>query len=388
VSAYPSSKYSVELANPAGQVLAELGGRAANRSFTVTRNAADDIEWYLNIDEIEKYCHKTYTDPRTIFVTNQTNVRIKRLGQYFAAGQLNYKYGTLAENSSGNLLQIKAAGFYNLLTTAFTGPGQTYTATDASAIAWDLINTFQTGGNDTTGTLNTTTGKYSGGLVPTSYWNLGITQGSLATVGNHDRVYNNMALSDALTDFANTNAGSFDFKFDYLNRFNTYTILGSQRPDILFEYPGNIIEVDAIEDGTQVFNQIIAQGSGNGTTAQNIWTAPNPVTGTPAAASMQAYGVRQQYVSPSSLDVGDSSLQDYANWNLALYQSPLVLPSIIIDGSKPPYITDFSMGDWVHVRVRNHPLYNDINGMYRVEQVKVQIDDNDFEQVTITTSLN
>lgn len=377
---YPQSKYSVELVDPNGTLLAELGGRAANREFTITRNAADDIRWYLNIDEFEDYCRRAQVDPKLLLITDETEVRIKRLGTYFVAGQLNYKYGTLAENGSGNLIQIKATGFLNLFASRYTGPGQVYTATDASAIAWDLINTSQTGGNDYSGTLNTTTGKYSGGLIPTAYWNYGITQGSLATVGNHSRTYNQMAITDCLQDLSTAPAGSFDFQFTYDKKFNTFARLGNLRPDIVFEYPGNIIEIDPMEDGTQLFNQIIAQGSGNGSVSQNTAT----VQDIPSASN---YKVRQRFVSPSSLQTGDSSLNDFANSNLTQTKQPLVLPSFQVDGSMKPYVTDYSVGDYVHVRIRNHPLYSDIDGLYRVEQIRVQVDDNDLELVTITTSL-
>ena len=380
IQGYPQGKYTVEIVDPNGQVLADLGGRAANRQFTLTRNAADDIQWFLNLDEFEDYCRRAQVDPKLVLITDVNEVRIKRLGTYFAAGQLNYKYGTLAENGSGNLLQLKATGFLNLFASRYTGPGQVYTAMDGSQIAWDLINTSQTGGNDYTGTLNTTTGKFSGGTVSAAYWDYGITQGSLATVGNHNRTYNQMAITDCLQDLSSVATGSFDFQFTYDKKFNTFAQLGTQRPDIIFEYPGNIMEIDPMEDGTQLFNQIIAQGSGNGTDAQNSYVANN-------TSSALTYKVRQQFVSPSSLQTGDSSLQDFATWNLTQTQFPLVLPSFQVDGSKKPYITDYQVGDWVRVRIRNHPLYSDINGMYRVEQIKVQVDDNDFEMVTITTSL-
>lgn len=380
MSGFPQSKYSVEIVDPNGNLLADLGGRAANRQFTVTRNAADDIQWYLNIDEFEHYCRQAQVDPKLVLITDVNEVRVKRLGTYFAAGQLNYKYGTLAENGSGNLLQIKATGFYNLFATRYTGPGQVYASMDGSAIAWDLINTSQTGGNDYSGTLNTTTGKYSGGAIPAAYWDFGVRQGSLATVGTHNRTYNQMAITDCLQDLSSAPSGSFDFQFTYDKHFNTFAQLGTQRPDVVFEYPGNILEIDPMEDGTQLFNQVIAQGTGNGTNTQNSYIANN----LPSALN---YKVRQQFVSPSSLQTGDNSLQDFANYNLAQTQVPLVLPSFQVDGSLRPYVTDYSVGDWVHVRVRNHPLYSDIDGMYRVEQVRVQIDDNDLELVTITTSL-
>ena len=46
---YPQSKWSVQLVDPSSNLLAELGGKAANRQFTVTRNDTDDIQWSLSI---------------------------------------------------------------------------------------------------------------------------------------------------------------------------------------------------------------------------------------------------------------------------------------------------------------------------------------------------
>ncbi|HVB24132.1 MAG TPA: hypothetical protein VNG51_19495 [Ktedonobacteraceae bacterium] len=380
----PTSIYSLELVSPSGNILADLSSRASQRTFTVTRNGADDIQWYLSIDELEDYCRKTYQDPKLLLVTNQTEVRVKRNGTYMAAGQLSYKYGSLAENGSGNLIQLKASGFLNLFTQRFTGPGQIYTNMDASAIAWDLINQSQQGNNDPTGTLNTTTGLIIPGTatsgVPIADWNFGITQGSLATVGPHTRTYQNMAISDALQDFCNVSVGGFDMQFTYNKVFNTFIQLGVQRPDIVLEYPGTIIEADITEDGTQMANLISAQGTGNGTVTQSQYTAPN-------TGSTANYKVRQSFISPSSLDASDDSLQNYATWNLAQFQVPLVLPSIIYNTHNGPSPTDFSVGDWIHIKIRNHPLYSDVDGMYRTEQIQVTIDESDNEQVTIITSL-
>ena len=39
------SKYSIELVNQNGDLLADLTGRAKNRRLTRSRNEADEIEW-------------------------------------------------------------------------------------------------------------------------------------------------------------------------------------------------------------------------------------------------------------------------------------------------------------------------------------------------------
>lgn len=381
----PSSKYSIELVDPSGNVLAELAGRAKQRQFTVTRNAADDIQWYQDIDEFEDYCRRSGVDPKLLLISNVNEVRVKRLGTYMAAGQLNYKYGSIMDGGTGNLIQLKAAGFLNLFTQRFTSDDQIYTGQDASAIAWDLINSSQLGLNDPLGTVDAATGLTIPGTttsgVPAVDWDFGVRQGVLATVGNHNREYQNMAISDALQDFCNVAVGGFDMQFTYNKLFNTFVQLGIQRPDIVFEYPGNIVQFAPTEDGTQQGNFIVAQGSGNGTVAQSNFAEANP-------GSTAVYKVRQMYISPSALDEADASLQDYAKWNLAQFQVPLVLPSIIYNGANGPSPTDFGVGDWVHIRVRNHPLYSDVDGMYRVEQIQVMVDDNDDEQITLITSLS
>jgi hypothetical protein len=382
----PSSKYSVELVDSSANILAEISSRASQRQFTIVRNGADDIEWYMDIDDFENYCNTVNQDPKAVLISGSTEVRIKRLGTYISSGQLTFSNGVL-QASGGNLIQLKAAGFFNLLTFRYTSDNQIYTNMDGSAIAWDLINTSQTGGNDetgylnNTGTLDPTTGKYTGGLIPVANWDFGIRQGSLATVGLHNRTYQNMALSDALTDLCNAPVGSFDMRFMYDKTFNTYSQLGVQRPDIAFTYPGNIVTVGVSKDATSLANYIVAQGTGNGTLTQSEAVEYNlPSTG--------SYKVRQQYVSPSSLDEEDDSLQDYANWNLTQTQVPLILPAITVDGNMAPSVTDFSIGDWVRIDIFDHPLYGDIHGMYRAEQIQLSVDDNDDESYVITTSLN
>lgn len=380
------SIYTIELVAPDGTVLAELSGKAKNRTFTITRNAADDIDWYIDIDQLEDYCRSNgvqIQDPKLLLITNQTEVRVKRYGTYLAAGQLTYKDGVLQETGDGNLLEVKAAGFLNLWTFRYTNASQIYTAEDMSQIAWNLIDSSQQGLNDPSGTIDPTTGLIVPGSatsgIPTADWDFGITQGTLATIGPYDRTYASMAISDALTDFCNV-PGGFDMEITYDKKFNTYAQMGVQRPDIVLEYPGNMIVGEMTEDGTQVGNYVTAQGAGNGDATQDVAYSVN-------AGSTSNYKVRQLFVQPSSLDSTDESLQDYSDWNLAQYQVPFNLPSITWNTANGPAPTDFNLGDWVRVKIRNHPLYSDVDGFYRAEQLQVVVDDDDNELVTMMTSL-
>lgn len=377
-----TSIYEVELAAPDGTVLASMAGRADNRQFTLTRNAPDTIQWTVDLDEFERWCQTSHQDPRQVLVSNNTEVRIKRQGAYLAAGQLNYKEGDFTADTGGNTLQLRAQGFLGLFSNRFTtsnaagiaaNPGsqddQVYTNEDASQVGWDLINTNQSGLND-----------YGQGTTP-EYWDFGITAGSLPAVGLHTRDYQDMAILDALNDFNNVNVGNFDMRIGYDKVFNTYAQIGVQRPDIVLEMPGNIVSASIIEDGTQVANFIVAQGSGNGSVALQDAISFSE-------SSAQSYGYRVMIVTPSSLDSADESLQNYADWTLSQYSVPFVLPTVTYDGAIGPSPTSFNVGDWIRIIIKNHPLYQDINGMYRVEQMQVNADKNDVETVQITTSLN
>lgn len=346
------SKFSVELANPAGQVFADLTGRAPQRSISWSRNEAEDIAWNLDLNDFENLASRLNVAPQSLLIPYQTEVRIKRGSTYLAGGQLAYYKPKLT--ASGATIELKATGFLNMFKDRYTAAESIYTAEDASAIAWAEIDTSQ---SETNG-------------------DFGVTQGDLATVGNHDRTYRRTNLKDLIQAFGNLQNGSFDHKFSYDKVFSTYARLGSDKEGLLFEYPGNIIELEVPNDATSLANRITVLGSGFGEEAQ-VQTVVNDTD------SQAQYKIREKIIQSSNVQE-EQTLEDQGQAEAAARSTTNEIPILTLDGNVSPFvISDYEVGDRIPVKISNHELLSHINGMYRIEKIDFQVDEEDNETVKL-----
>lgn len=352
-----SSKYSIELWTAGGQLLADLSGRAKNRQVVKSRNESDDIEWELDLNDFESYCRKTNQDPKSLLIVGQTEVRVKRKGTYIAGGQLDYFDPQV--DAQSQVIQLKASGFLDLFKYRYTGTERIFTATEATTIASTLITESQTA---------------------ETYSDFGVTIGAMATVGNHDRTYQRTNLKDALQNLTKVQTNPFDFEFTADKVFKTYAAIGSNRPDVIFEYPGNIISFDAPVDGTQLANKVIALGAGFGDQAQAQDIEEN-------TASQATYKVREKIITTSATDNTDNGLTDNAVAELAAWAFPFQIPSLVVNGNVAPFIGDYGIGDYIRVNLKNYALLSDIDGMYRLEKYTLNLDDDDNERITLEVSV-
>lgn len=356
-----ASKYSVELRTPEGLLLADLSGRAGSgngqssgRVITQSRNEADDISWFLDLNEFERYCALKDVNPRALIVNGQTECRIKRGGTYISGGQIDYTNVDVGINNQS--VEVHAAGFLNLFKDRYTTASRVFTATEGSMIATTLISESQALTNG----------------------NFGITMGRQATIGPHDRTYARSNIMTALQDLANTL--NLDFEFTAEKVFNTWYPLGSIRPEIIFEYPGNILEPQLSSDATSLQNEIIALGTG--TTDDTIVTVVVDDEGAQLTNKL-----RQNVIQTNGTDNSDNGVTDAANAQLSTYASPIEMPNILVDGNVFPFFTDYGVGDWVRVKFGgDYKMINHINALYRVEKRILTIDDNDNEQVQLYLS--
>lgn len=346
------SKYSIEVVDPSGLLLADLTGRADGRSLTKSRNEADEITWSIDLDEWERYCRLLNVDPKIILIPNASEIRIKRGQKYLGGGQITYIDTTLGSNQE--TVSVRATGFLNLFKDRYTD--NVYTGIQATTIASDLITTTQTGTNRS----------------------FGITIGNLATVGVHDRTHQRTNIKEALQNLTNVQTNPFDFDFTYDKVFNTYPQIGSQRPDIIFEYPGNIKSARIPLDGTGLANSIIVLGSGFGTDAAATATAND-------TGSQANYKVREKVVLENNTE-STTTLQEDGQIELALWSTPSEVPQITVNGNVAPFITDYGIGDYVLVRIVGHKWLDHINTYYRVEKYSLTVDKDDVETIQLSLS--
>lgn len=347
------SKYGFELWTRDGQLLADLSGRASNRTVTKIRNDADQISLSIDLNEYERFCSLNHVDPTTLIVNGQTEVRIKREGTYLAGGQVNYKNVSIDANKQ--TIDIKASGFLELLNNRYTDALREFTATEATLIGWTAIDESQQKPNGDFGIV------------------LGPNQ---ATVGPLDKTYQWTNLKALEQDLTNLQTGSFDLEITPDKKYNTYASIGSDRPDIIFEHPKNIISFQLPEDGTMLGNQVVAFGSGNGADAGVTVTVDD-------LGAQETVGLRQVTITTNGTDDSQGGVTDAANAQLAASAFPFEIPQIVVSGDVAPFITDYGIGDRVRVKLGGYGMTRHINGLYRIERFDLTVDDSDHEEITL-----
>lgn len=346
------SRWHIELCSNSGVLLADLSGRAKNRRIVQSRNEAEEITWQVSLDELERYAALSHVHPNTLLVPGSTEVRIRRGQSYICGGQIVYRdpYITAASQD----MQIRATGFLNMFADRFTAEERIFTATAAGTIASTLITETQA---DTNG-------------------DFGVTIGAIASLSTHDKTWKATQIKEALKRCAELY--NFDFEFTHDKVFNIYSKLGSNRPEVIFEYPGNIRVLGAPLDATNIKNRVHVLGSGSGSEGNIKVTVDD-------TASQVNYKLREERLNYS--DVEDTTdLTNHGNIELAAWSFPFEIPTIEVDGLLAPYVTDYGIGDYVKVKAGRYRTLESINGMYRVEKREIMIDDNDNEMVRLYLS--
>lgn len=347
-----ASKYALELYSRSGLLLADLSGRAKNRRLIKSRNEADEIAWEVDLAEFEAYCRRIGVNPRSLLVNAQTEVKIRRGQSYLSAGQVVYFEPRIT--SEAQVMSIRATGFFNLLQRRYI-PYRDFAAIDGTDIAWSIIDETQAQPNG----------------------DFGFTRGTYDSVGLYNKTYVRENVKDALQELTKSETRPFDIEITHDKVVNMPATLGSNRPEIIFEFPGNIIELSLPSDATGLANQVIVFGADSNT---GDVVAPED-----DGDSQITYGLAQKLLSLSTKDV-DSTLADRAQAELSAWSTPAEIPSIVVDGNRAPFITDYNIGDRVRVKFGKYDSISHINGMYRIEKYELTINEEDEERVNLYLS--
>lgn len=358
-----SSKYTIEFWDKHGNLLADYSGKAFDRRITLSRNQPDEIKFSLDLNDFEIHCEKAKVDPRQILIVGSTEVRIRRLGSYLSGGQLVYSEVVIDEKSQR--IECLGFGFLWLFDKRYTGESnagqvlEVHTAENGNAktrsdLAWYLISASQALRNG----------------------NFGVTRGVAGgSSTKFDKQYSRTNIKNALQNMTELKTNPIDIEFTYDKVFNTYEQIGSNRPDIVFEWPHNILTLNVPDDATDLANEVMGIGSGAADGTQALEIAEDLV-------SQSDRELRQDVLQTNGTDNSDGGITDAAEARLDAKSRPMRVPKFTVDGNKAPYVTDYRIGDRVTVKVNNHPFVRDINGTYRIEKLTIAIDDNDTEIVT------
>lgn len=349
------SRNLIELYNPDGERLADISAICTSRSFTLRRNRAEDTSLGLNLEVAQDLARHLGMPFYQLFAAGRTEVRITRDNRPMVGGQLLYVYPQL--DSDGATLQLRASGFLDLLSKVYLQAADigTVTNTDMSQVAWNFINLIQAKTNG----------------------DMGITQGTLQTSRTITDTWKPYASSVkeiliGLTERIN----GIDFEFTPDKVFNVYWPgIGTDKTELLFSYPGNITTIGLPQDATTLANIVYSRGSSN-----------PPITETKNNADSQlAYKRRKRIDDYPSISV-IANLQEKGDETLRLYQAPMMIPAVTLDGNQQPFLGSYWIGDRVpfSVDTDRYPSFALLDGQtWKVNEISTQLNDNDHEDITV-----
>ena len=346
--------YSFELWDRFGRPLADISRFASSRSYKLRRNRSEELSFTLDMYEFQRFCRqKLNVHPRTLLNPYQTDVKVKRNGTYLFGTQVIAAPPAVTSGSA--TIRVTARGYLNLLLdryATFSRPSRDY-----SLIALDLITTEQAKPNG----------------------DLGITlAGDQYLTGKlGERNYDRMRVADELQRLASLTQAGFDFQFAWNKEFRIVKQLGARRSDIRFVHGGPDGNVDEISDGrtgTSLYNYIYGVGYGFGADALKRERGD--------LASMMAYYRRERIAQFNSVKE-QTTLDENVLATLASQKDLLVIPKLSFDGR----VLGDSMltpGDRIDVATVGNEYIDNINGVFRVEEVAVALDDNDAEKFDVS----
>lgn len=357
-----SSKYSIEFWDKHGNQLADFSGKAYNRQLVLSRNQPDDLSFSLDLNSFEDFCRRSKLDPKDILKVGSTEVRFRRKAKYLGGGQLVYTNTSIS--AQGLTIDCRVKGFLWLLSKRYTGEtdsglvNEVFSLSDGTAksrtdMLWQLISQSQALPNGDFGITR------------------GLTGGSTTL---KEKTYRRTNLLNAAQNMTELDSDPIDIEITYDKVLNTYEHIGSNRPDVVFEYPGNIVGLEVADDATDLWNEVIGLGAGAADGTQATYFAEDLV-------SQTEYQLRQDILNTNATDNSDGGLTDAAEARKQAKSVPIKIPVMTINGNKPPYPGDYGIGDRVTVKVNGYQSLSNINGTYRIEKLTLTIDDSDNEVV-------
>ena len=361
--------YNVELWSSSGVLLADITKLTQQREYILSRNAAMQISFQVDLTAFELYCDSIGEDPATLLAPYQTDVKLKRNGTYIGEAcqvsglEFNFQTndtGVNPETGSYNktttiteTITVTGTGYLNIMSDRYyTG---TYTNEDSCSIAVDLINQAQLLTNGNVG-ITIPSGQYETGFLYSPTYT---QQNVLTESGNLTQ------LPGAL----------FDIWLDTDKVLHTSALQGSRRNDLAFTYGGpgsNVIGLyhQRLAAGA-LYNQVIGMGSGFG--SDGLTSIQDNTT------SQTTYYLRQTIQTFNNV-TNQAQLDADTSAELALASNPLEIPQIIITGKELEGLPFIGPGDRVLLFFPTHPFLSNLNGLYqRIETMDVKTDDNDFD---------
>lgn len=358
-------KYEVEVWWQGNTKLGEIG-RLINSensfSWTETRNGVGGIDFNIDMGVLREYCSSIGEDPKVFLQYKNTDIKLKRYGEYRMGGFVN-DFPNTNFNTKNSTVSVSADGYLNLLADQIT-QNTAFKNTETTEIVWDLVNGVSSRPGATLGITKDNTNWFATGI-------------------NRDRTYDNdQYVKDLVVALTSLGDGSSDFDFRF-SPFRSLQTFDFNNPifhkDIIVSYPAPKRGAGAIgmsaDIAFDIVNRVIVKGSGQGESTKSVTKQDNE--------SISQYGIHESVVSYSDVSE-ESTLSDKADAILAAKAWPSIIPSLMVNGSEFN-ISNIHAGDVITVNSQRS-LWFDIGGLYRIEEMKVAVDKNNNEDVSLKLS--
>lgn len=342
--------YEFIIKDKTGATLGRLDG-ATDRRYSIYLNNSGDAKFTLSIH-----------DPNittAMLLLGYAELLIYRGGTLVWGGELKYSRADLGGDNEKVI--VTAKGFLDLFDRRVVGTAITprvFSAEDLVTIARTLI----------TETQALTNGDF------------GITLGTNPTSRDADRTYSYENLKEALKDLTNeTWDDAIDIEVTPDKVFNCYyPKKGRVLTEAVFEWGVNITSCWQILDATEMSNEVIALGQGEGNAMVTATRDSN-------AYLQETYKLRQGVINHKSVsDV--ATLNSHADKELFEKEAQQLFVGVTIKGDLSPVFGTYAVGDYVNVKIKRGLV--DVFGLYRIYGIEVDITDEDEETITLIFNPN
>lgn len=340
-------EWTVSLYDVNGNEIMDIS-KFVNVTLNLKLNDVSTCEFEMDLVQFERLCESVNALPRNVLYPALTEIKVSRNDNPMFGGIVSISDSNLGENSS--TISVTADSYLQYFATRLLS--KTYTATDRSQIAWDAIDTVQS--------------------LPNG--DLGVTEGTLATTFDSDLTADFRDVKSIIQLYTYAQPTTYDFEITHDKVFNTYLHLGSTRPTYELTYPGNIVKLRLPRSSDTLFNRVIGLGSGIG--EERLQTIQEDAT------SQATYRVRESKQLYSSV-VEESTLENNTQGFLDQSKGVLVLPNVQINADAID-LDVVRVGDTLPVKVIEGSYNNDLDGLFRIYQMTITVDENAFETISLS----
>lgn len=347
--------YRIELWDIDGEKVLDIS-HLVTPEIELKLNDADVVTFKLDLKQFTDLCDSVNILPRNVLYPAKSNIVIWRNGLILTAGEVSIA-DTEKDGNGNKTLNITVDGWLNYFANRFIK--KDYVDTERSEIAWDAIDTAQ----------SVTNGDY------------GVVLGDTATTFNSDLTADYKDVKSIIQRYTYARPTTYDFDIlteiqdrTIVKVFNTYLRKGSDKPHINLVDPFNCNFNRIRRSSDTLANRVIGLGSGIG--EERVESVQEDTD------SQLNYLVREKKQTFNSV-VEEETLDNNIEGILENSKGVLVL----FDAEPYPGTIDLGttiVGDSLTCTMENDPYNDDVAGVFRIYNIKISLDINRSENVTLS----